>query len=205
MLSDEEKKTLDTYNNIAGDWAAKNTDADFWADEHLKFSLIVSSGYIIDVGCGTGRDSQWFVDHGYGYVGVDASTQMIQIAQAAHPDYSYYVQNFYELGFKDASFDGFWAANSLLHVPKNKIYQPLAEINRVCKPGALGFIGMREGVGVGMVEWGTTGQDRYYAYYSTDEFRAILVKAGFEVLESGQKNSPVNAVDSFLTFFVRKV
>lgn len=204
MLSDEEQTTLNSYNSIATDWSAKNSDPDFWKEEFTKFSLFLPAGKILDVGCGTGRDSEYFTQHGYEYYGIDASEKMLSIASETHPGVMFYLQNFYELQFADESFDGFWAAASLLHVPKEKVSQPLEEINRVCKPGAIGFIGIKEGEGMGMVEWEDMGQERFYAYYSYKEFSDILEQAGFEVMEASKKVSLADPAVNFLVFYLKK-
>ena len=115
----------------------------------------------------------------------------------------------YELGFQSGCFDGFWAAASLLHIPKSQIAKPLAEIKRVVKQGGIGFIAIREGYTEEMVirMRDICSDSRFYAFYHQDEFCQLLQENGFEVLKKYRDlreyvKNPVPR-NVWLTFFVR--
>lgn len=203
MLSAEEQVTLNTYNKIASAWSFTRRD-DFWQDQYGKFQKYLPSGKIIDLGCGSGRDSLWFLGNGYYYVGVDISKAMIKLASAKNPKALFLNQSFYDLNFPPQSFDGFWSACSLLHIPKTKIKLILQKIKALLKPGGVGFIAIKAGVGEKMVEWQQSGQKRHFVYYLQDEFAEILRGAGFKILEMSKRPpKDKNQQDTFLTFYVK--
>ena len=80
-----------------------------------KFEIYLKSGdKILDLGCGSGRDSKYFLSKGYDVVSVDGS---IEICRLAEKYIGKYVRNIFfdELDYVN-EFDAVWASASLLHV-----------------------------------------------------------------------------------------
>lgn len=203
MLSGDEKNTVDLYNNIAGYWSKARNDKNFWANEHEKFKIFLPAGKILDIGCGAGRDSFWFVDNGYEYLGVDGSESMVKLARENNQKAKFEVKNFYEISSLKNAFNGFWAAASLLHIPKSQISEILKTIKNLLEPDGVGFISLKEGKGEKNEIWQDTHFSRFFAYYIQQEFADILRLSRFSVLESGKKLSPRDSSTVWLTYFVK--
>jgi SAM-dependent methyltransferase len=205
MLSKEEQTTRKSYNGMASAWASTLSE-DFWKQHYKKFKKFLSSGKIVDLGCGNGRDAYWLSNMGYKVVGVDISKEMVRLSKVKNPELEFFVKSFYELDFAKKSFEGFWAANSLLHIPKRNIAGVLKNIAFILKSGAIGFISLKEGNGEKMTEWRQSGYKRYFIYYRQDEFAKILKQNGFEILTM-QKKSPANNNQdgTFLIFYVKLI
>ena len=73
---------------------------------------------ILDLGCGSGRDSKYFTEKGYDVVALDPSPAMCAQTRAlVHiPVYEMRAE---EMQFSN-EFDAVWACASLLHVPRDK-------------------------------------------------------------------------------------
>jgi trans-aconitate methyltransferase len=72
------------------------------------------NGHILDAGCGSGRDSSYFLDKGFDVSAFDASAELAKLAsQLIHRPVTVCQFNEYE---SDKPFDGIWACASLLHV-----------------------------------------------------------------------------------------
>ena len=181
-LSPEELETLKTYKEIALLWNGKHPNMDFWRSEFEKFQRFLPKKKIIDIGCGSGRDATLFVSAGYEYTGIDLSDDMLTVAKELVPEATFLNMNMYSLNFPDRCFDGFWATASLLHIPKKNIGIVLREIKRVVSVGGVGFIAMKEGKGEGMVD------RRFFALYTLEEFREVLEKENFTVVEQLREN-----------------
>lgn len=181
-LSEEEKETLKTYERIAFRRHTQKGDPEFWREEFEKFKTFVSSGKILDVGCGSGRDALLFLQNSnYEYTGIDLSPDMLAIAREVAPNAKFIEMSMYELCFASETFDGFWAAASFLHIPKNRLSHVLQELKRVLRMGASGCVMVKEGVGEKMI--GTQGEKRFFAFYEKDEFCTSLEGNDFEILE----------------------
>lgn len=205
MLTPEEQETVDSYNKIAKDWTASQQKG-FWNLEYQKFHEFLPGGKIIDIGCGGGRDAEWFVANGYDYTGIDASASMIELAKAKKLQAQFLVCDFYRLKFARNSYDGFWAACSLVHVPKNELGSVLDQIKKIIKRGAIGFIAVKEGSGEVMQEWRDSGQKRFFVYYLQQEFQDILENKGFKILEKSRRPPGQFKQDStFMVYFVKAI
>lgn len=203
MLTEEEQTTLNTYNKIASQWADKNNALGFWEEEYKIFKSYLANGAVIDLGCAGGKDSEWFEKNGYSYIGVDISEAMITEAKKRHPNSKFLQQDFYHLDFPQSSFDGFWSVCSLLHVPKDLINTVLSNIKIILKPGAIGFIAIKQGQGQAIQQWQQTGQNRFFVYYEQDEFGKILTGQGFNILKTAVKAPGKHYQEgTYLTFFV---
>src|SRR3989338_7458860 len=110
---------------------------DFWRSEFEQFKTLLPHGKVLDIGCGGGRDALLFVPSRYNYVGIDFSREMLEQAQRSAPNAIFVQMDMYALNFVPYTFDGFWAAASLLHIPKTKTPLVLREIHRVTKTGGI--------------------------------------------------------------------
>ncbi|HEX5448001.1 MAG TPA: class I SAM-dependent methyltransferase [Candidatus Saccharimonadales bacterium] len=202
-LTDDEELTKAAYDEHAEVWAAKYQDDKFYADEYQKFHGYLPSGKVIDIGAGSGRDAEALTKLGYGYVGVDISTSLLEIAQKRVPGAKFINQSVYDLSFSE-KFDGFWCTATLLHIPQSRIKEALEAIKSVLKPGAVGFITIKDGhdyeVEEFEIEPGTTLK-RFYQYWSREDFERVLLQNGFEELE--YKYRPVNPRQKWHYFFVK--
>lgn len=196
--SDEEQKTITYYDNYAAQWAQANGDSDdttFWKNEMEIFHEFLSAGSVLEIGSGTGRDAKALIELGYAYTGTDVSKGLLKLAQARNPQAVFLLQSVYELSLHQ-KFDGFWTASTLLHIPKKKINEALQRIISHVKPGAIGFISLKQGEGEKIDD--STG--RFFSYYSLNEFKNILHDNDFTVLKSGIKS---NSAKSWIMFWVK--
>ena len=76
---------------------------------------------ILDFGCGSGRDANYFAKQSYDVTAIDASAELIQWAQQHHMSskIDWYHLDFSSMEKKawENKFTGIWACASLLHVP----------------------------------------------------------------------------------------
>lgn len=207
-LSLQELQTLASYEEIAAERAKHRSNALWWYGAYYYLTTFVPAGYILDIGCAHGRDALLFKqNNAINYIGIDISPTMLTLARQFAPQSVFIRMNMSKMAFQSASFDGFWAVASLLHIPKYRISSVLAEIRRVMKPGALGFIALKEGDGEEIVIGNFRGDNRFYAFYQLEEFKRVLADNGFEVIVASRnlrEYDPAHSHKSvWLTFFVR--
>lgn len=128
-------KNIDYYNDHAQafhDRTAK-TDLTFMYKEFLQH--LPKSASILDAGCGVGRDSKYFLDHGYKVTAFDASHEMAEMASKAigRPVLE---MTFQQLNFEN-EFEGVWAQLSLIHVPYEETREVYEKIHRALKAGGI--------------------------------------------------------------------
>jgi len=128
---------------------------------------------VLDLGSGPGRDALLFKKRGLLPVCIDLSTTMVE--QCRKSKLEVYQMDIENLTFENGSFDGVWAYSSLVHVPKQRIYNSIARIKELLRPKGFLFVGMVEGEGEKMYESRTKpGKKRFFSLYKDREFQDIL-------------------------------
>lgn len=192
-------RTISYYDTHAKEWSEKHhgfDDGTYWVVEMDRFHKLLPEGNILEIGSGTGKDARELLKHGYGYVGIDASSGLLKIARERNPNVLFKHVAVQDMRFPENSFDGFWSVATLLHVPKDEIDLSLKKIAYVVKPGGIGFVTIKAGNG----EMNDPDTGRWYFYYSNAEFNNILKRNNFEVIAS---ENIKGENDTWLVYFVK--
>lgn len=130
-------------------------------------TLLPSNAHILDLGCGSGRDSRFFIDSGYRVSALEASQPLAQLA-AKHIGQPVIVQRYQQLsGFE--CYDGIWACASLLHCSKQQISDVFTRCINTLKPGGVWYMSFKYGQGERLDERG-----RFFNNYSATELEELL-------------------------------
>ncbi len=119
-------ETITYYNQNAEEYF-NNTVNVSMQELYDQFEAYLKPGdKILDLGCGSGRDSRYFLSKGYDVVSVDGSKEMCRLAEKY---IGRDVRNitFAELDYNN-EFDAVWASASLLHISKNNLPEILRKI-----------------------------------------------------------------------------
>ena len=81
-MSEREDKTISYYNTKAADFQKSISTANMNDACDRFLSYFTGPAYILDLGCGTGRDSKYFISQGHSALPADASEEMCSIATA---------------------------------------------------------------------------------------------------------------------------
>ncbi len=170
--------------------------------DHLSKDM-VDNARIIDLGCGDGRDSDYFYSKGIDVVGIDLSKSMIELARKKHPMIAFFKEDMRDTVFPDGTFQAAWASASIINMPKSDLSKIESEVHRVLDPrGIFAFsvkIGDKEGFeDENIIE----GYPRYFSYYTLEELEQRLNL--FEIVES--KKYPGELFENeFLYCWAKKV
>lgn len=119
--------TIKYYNENAQTFIAGTIDADMSFAQNKFLKYLRPNCRILDLGCGSGRDSLFFKSLGFDVTAVDGSPEMCKQAG------SLIGENVRCLLFEDLDyqnrFQGIWACASLLHVPKDDMQKILKKVS----------------------------------------------------------------------------
>jgi SAM-dependent methyltransferase len=170
-FSSESKTKTEKYysDNIEEYLSRENFDnfvLKYFSDEISYFLKGIKGHEIIDIGAGTGRDSNYFIQQGYNPFAIDISQGMVnymkdQNINAERMD----IEN---CDIEDDKFDGAYAFCSLLHIPKGRMFNSLARISEILKDNGKFFVCMIEGQGE------KEYKNRHFTLYSKKELREEL-------------------------------
>ena len=160
--------TLNFYNQYAGEYFSQTVNAQMREQYERFLPFIQKEGSILDLGCGSGRDSYYFKQKGYQIVAVDGSKELAKYASEllGQPVIN---QLFHEINFNN-QFDGIWACASLLHIPHNQMFDILTKLKKSLKSEGIIYISVKEGQGC-LVEG-----ERFFQYYSTEQLENTITQ-----------------------------
>ncbi len=205
MTEDEqEAKTIATYDRTAIHWAAEHMVVNDWEKDAAKFKQLLPEGYILEVGCGGGRDAAELIRLGYDYYGTDASRGMVEAARQSVKNAKFEVRNVYDLAELGQHFDGFWACAVLLHIPRESIDRAIQAILVTQRTGAVGMISIKAGNKSDFEVRDKDGmhEERLFVYWDKDMFDEVLKRNGLVVLY--YEHRPVSTRTNWHVYFVRK-
>lgn len=141
----------------------------------LRFiQQIKPGGLVLDLGCGPGHASAIMQDHGLKVDPIDASAEMIKLANTT------YNLNARLATFDDiqstAKYEGVWANFSLLHVDRELFPATLTAITQSLRPEGKLHLGMKTGTGSKRDQLG-----RLYSYYSEEELKDHLLNLRYTI------------------------
>lgn len=168
--------TIRYYNEQSTAFAERSESADL-SRFHKVFERYLDPGsMILDLGCGTGRDSRYFLEGGYRVIPIDGSLKMCGYAECVLGQPVRHLM-FDELEY-DTVFDGVWASDSLCHVASNDMEGILAKIERALRPGGALYMGLRLGDFEGMRD------GRWFCDWTRDSLNSMLMdEGGFTIAE----------------------
>ena len=136
--------TKDYYNKNAQEFFNQTVKADMSElyDIFLK-NLPCNEGKILDLGCGSGRDSKYFLDSGFEVVAMDISEELGKRA-SEYIGQKVIIQDMRELNYQD-EFIGIWACASLLHLDEDEIIETLRKIFKSLKRDGIVYISFKYG------------------------------------------------------------
>ena len=111
-------KTLDYYNKNADNFVANTISVDFKRTQD-KFLDKLQGKRILDFGCGSGRDTKYFLEKGYEVDAVDGSEELCKAA-SKYTGIQVRQMLFQEL-VEQNRYDGIWACSSILHLSKDEL------------------------------------------------------------------------------------
>ena len=129
-------KTLNYYNENAQSFASGTVSVEFTEMQDKFLQKLNPGAYILDFGCGAGRDTKYFLDQGYLVEAIDGSEQLCQIA-SKHTGIKVRQMLFQELKVNE-KYDGHMACASILHLPKKSNLKEVLDkenVSTALKPG----------------------------------------------------------------------
>ena len=160
------KETLDYYNQNADAFIQGTQNADMSEQYRFFLKYLAPGCRILDLGCGSGRDSAFFSASGFEVTAADGSEELCRRVRENYGIDALCIK-FEELAF-DGEFDAVWACASLLHVGKRDMPKVLGKVSAALKPGGVLYASFKYGSGE------RTCGGRFYNDYTERDLDALL-------------------------------
>lgn len=163
-------ETIQYYNEHSSSFIQSTIHADM-SDIQTKFIKYLKDGAsILDFGCGTGRDSKMFLEHGYQVTALDGSEEMCKQTERLINKPAI-CTNFLEY-MPNIEYDAIWACASLLHLPSEQLEEVMKRLYKALKMDGTFYASFKYG------EYEGIRKGRYFTDMTEQRFEEILQRFG---------------------------
>ena len=160
--------TIDYYNLNAENFIESTQNVDMHHAQDRFLQLLDENASILDFGCGSGRDTRYFLDKGYRVTATDGSAELCRWA-SDFTGIEVKEMLFGELDEIDI-YDGIWSCSSILHLPKNELLLVIRKMCDALKSTGVIYTSFKysdfEGVRNG----------RYFTDFTDDSFKEFIAE-----------------------------
>ena len=172
----EYNNTLGYYDNHADEFYKSTVNVQFSTMQECFLGKLKKGSYILDFGCGSGRDTKYFLEKGCSVDAIDGSKELCKLAS----EYTgIEVKNmfFQELVEVD-KYDGIWACSSILHLPIDELTKVMRKMVVALKENGIIYTSFKYGTFAG------ERNGRFFTDMTEETFAEFLSRIdGLEVEE----------------------
>lgn len=172
---------------------------DFSATQNKFLNELSAGAAILDFGCGSGRDTKYFLEHGCMVEAIDGSEELCRLAG----DYTGIEVK--HMLFQDLQeverYDAIWACSSILHLSYSELVEVMKKMVAALKDKGLIYTSFKYGTFEGV------RNGRYFIDMTEDSLEKLLQDVGGLTLEETWITSdvrPGRGEEKWLNLFLRK-
>ncbi|MCI8797410.1 MAG: class I SAM-dependent methyltransferase [Dorea sp.] len=162
----KECKTINYYNSNAKEFVSGTVSVDFESIQKKFTDRLPEKSVILDFGCGSGRDTKYFISEGYQVDAVDGSIELCRLAR----EYTgIEVENiFFDELAQVEKYDGIWACSSILHLPLDDLAEVMSKMIIALKDNGIIYASFKYGTFAG------ERNGRYFIDMTEDSFAEFI-------------------------------
>jgi len=153
--------------------------------------------WILDVGCGSGRDMLWLKNYGFSVMGFERAPALAELARKSscchvtEGDFTTY-------DFSNIQADAVIMIGALVHIPYTEIVPALRNITAALRENGIILLTLKEGNGSSQHADGRT-----FYLYQDQTLRKIFTKFGFNLLDFSRDVSNMGTGETWLRYIIR--
>ena len=159
-------ETLNYYNINAHSFVSSTLSVDFTQTQDKFLNLLPPAATILDFGCGSGRDTKYFLDAGMQVDATDGSEELCKLA-SEYTGIPVRQMLFEELDAK-AQYDGIWACSSILHLSQESLKDVLKKMIAALKENGIIYTSFKYGTFEG------ERNGRFFTDFTEETFRKFV-------------------------------
>ena len=139
--------SLQYYNQHAKEFFDNTIDVEFKEMQERFLKYLKPGARILYFGCGSGRDTRYFLDRGFKADAIDGSEELVKIAS----EYTGIVvkQMYFQDLDENEAYDGIWACSSILHLAYEELEDVFVKMARALTPGGVLYTSFKYGTAEG--------------------------------------------------------
>ena len=191
--------TINYYNQNAENFIANTQNADMHPTQERFLRLLDANTSILDFGCGSGRDTKYFLEKGYRVTATDGSSELCRLAS------EFIGIKVKEMLFQELDamnqYDGIWACSSILHLPKKELLPVIQKMCEALKDNGIIYTSFKYG------DFEGERNGRYFTDFTEKTFREVVEKIPELTIEEHWITSdvrPGRGEEKWLNLILRK-
>lgn len=191
--------TINYYNQNAENFIANTQNADMHPTQERFLRLLDANTSILDFGCGSGRDTKYFLEKGYQVTATDGSAELCRLA-SEFTGIKVKEMLFQELDAMN-QYDGIWACSSILHLPKKELLPVIQKMCEALKDNGIIYTSFKYG------DFEGERNGRYFTDFTEKTFREVIEKVPELTIEEHWITSdvrPGRGEEKWLNLLLRK-
>lgn len=158
--------SIDYYNRYAVPYYEETVDVDMTEVIEPFIELLPENAEVLDLGCGSGRDTIVLEDRGFYVTPMDGSEEMCKLAEV-NTDQEVLQMTYDEMEFDDV-FDGIWACASLVHLTDDEMRDIMKKLIQALKADGILYFSVHKGERDGIYN------GRYFRDYTRKELSGLM-------------------------------
>ena len=142
-IKDYMEKTLGYYSQNADMFTQNTINVDFKLIQENFLRMLPACSNILDFGCGSGRDTKYFLSQGHSVTATDGSEELCKLA-GKYTGIPVKQMLFQDLDEKD-TYDAIWACSSILHLPYRELKPVLKKMAQALKKNGIVYTSFKYG------------------------------------------------------------
>lgn len=193
------KKTLNYYNQNAEVFTKNTINVDFKSTQERFLKKLPDASDILDFGCGSGRDTKYFLSQGNSVTATDGSEELCRLA-SEYTGIPVKHMLFQDLDKKD-TYNAIWACSSILHLPYQELKSVLNKMAQALKENGIVYTSFKYGTFEG------ERNGRYFTDMTEEKFETLLKEIAVFYIEEQWVTSdvrPDRGDEKWLNLILRK-
>lgn len=159
-------KTINYYDINAKEFVEGTLNVDFKATQDKFINKLPAKGYILDFGCGSGRDTKYFLAKDFNVDAIDGSIELCKIA-SEYTNIKVRHMYFNELSVVN-KYDGIWACSSILHLSLDDLVDVFKRMSKALKDEGIIYTSFKYG------DFSGERNGRYFTDMTEDSFAKLI-------------------------------
>lgn len=159
-------KTINYYDINAKEFVEGTLNVDFKTTQDKFINKLPAKGYILDFGCGSGRDTKYFLAKDFNVDAIDGSIELCKIA-SEYTNIKVRHMYFNELSVVN-KYDGIWACSSILHLSLDDLVDVFKRMSKALKDEGIIYTSFKYG------DFSGERNSRFFTDMTEDSFAKLI-------------------------------